>query len=210
MDSYSFYNRYWGSYDAMIYRFSPVNNISCNPPFVQELSDFNIEELNSIIEYGDKLPKTEVKLYGSYSADRVNAEGSYFPLNSDTKWIYDKYASSISKCNARTYNYDLTGLEETLYYHTYYGDENHHFGWHYDMGSQTPCPRKLSFSLQLSDESEYTGGNLEFMDLQEPLIASKGKGILVGFPSYKAHRVTPVTSGIRRALIAFAVGPNFK
>ena len=189
----------------MIYRFSPINNRRACSPFYQELSSFTEEELNFIREYGDALEKTSVKLYGG---GIVNAFGSHFPLNNDTQWVYDKYASLITKCNALSYNYDLTGLEENLYYHTYL--EGNSFGWHYDMGAQTPAPRKLSFSLQLSAENEYTGGDLEFMDIEDPLVASKGKGLLVAFPSYKPHRVTPITSGVRRVLVAFAVGPNFK
>lgn len=194
----------------MIYRFSPYNDRTTAISFFQELSNFTADEINKIREIGDSLPKTDVKLYGNYDRSRVHAEGSHFPLNDDTRWIYKKYSNIIMSCNARSFKYDLTGLEENLYYHTYSGNLEHHFGWHYDMGPETPSPRKLSFSLQLSGEEEYTGGDLEFMDLDTPLQASKSKGLIVAFPSYKAHRVTTVHTGVRRVLVAFAVGPNFR
>ena len=194
----------------MIYQFSPHNDRSTAIQIYQELSTFTSEEIDQIRSIGDALPKTTVKLYGNYDNTHVDAEGSHFPLNDDTSWIYEKYSNIIVSCNSRTFKYKLNGLAENLYYHTYSGDKLHHFNWHYDVGPSTIAPRKLSCSLQLSSEDEYTGGDLEFMDLNEPLRASKSKGLVVIFPSYKAHRVTPITSGVRRALIAFATGPNLK
>lgn len=194
----------------MIYKFKTYNRPDSNSPFIQDLSGWTDDEIDAIRDYGDRLEKTPVKLYGKYYTNRVSVEGSHFPLNSETQWVYDKYASVIAKINDKSYNYDLNGLEENLYYHTYDGSQQHYFEWHYDAGTQTPAPRKLSLSLQLSDPKEYQGGVLQFMDLYEPLEAERIKGLTVAFPSYKAHRVTPVTAGIRRALVAFACGPNFR
>jgi predicted 2-oxoglutarate/Fe(II)-dependent dioxygenase YbiX len=35
-------------------------------------------------------------------------------------------------------------------------------------------------------------------------------GSLSVFPSYQLHEVTPVESGIRRALVGWVIGPKFK
>ena len=38
----------------------------------------------------------------------------------------------------------------------------------------------------------------------------KKKGTLLIFPSYLRHRVLPVTSGVRRSLVAWFWGPKWK
>ena len=73
--------------------------------------------------------------------------------------------------------------------------------------------RKLSFTLQLSDESDYTGGDVELAtndDLTEPFVISKERGSLVVFDSKIKHRVLPVETGNRKVLVGWAVGPRWK
>jgi PKHD-type hydroxylase len=71
-------------------------------------------------------------------------------------------------------------------------------------------PRKLSVVLQLSDPSEYEGGDLEIMNCSEPTQVKKEKGLVTAFPSFMLHRVTPVTKGIRRTLVVWLTGPRFR
>jgi PKHD-type hydroxylase len=68
--------------------------------------------------------------------------------------------------------------------------------------------RKITAILVLSDPSEYTGGSLEFEDGQ--VYTNIAKGSLITFPSYIRHKVTPVTKGIRVAIVFWAEGPRFK
>jgi len=75
---------------------------------------------------------------------------------------------------------------------------------------QHTSPRKLSVVIQLSDPSEYDGGNLQFMLGNESENAKKEKGMLYAFPSWVLHRVTPVTEGTRRSLVIWLSGPKFK
>ena len=49
--------------------------------------------------------------------------------------------------------------------------------------------RKISFSIQLSDPSEYSGGELQFYYESSPEIADKKRGCLTAFPSYILHEV---------------------
>jgi PKHD-type hydroxylase len=41
-------------------------------------------------------------------------------------------------------------------------------------------------------------------------VAPKTRGALVGFPANVLHQVTPITRGIRRSLVIWAVGPEFR
>jgi PKHD-type hydroxylase len=77
--------------------------------------------------------------------------------------------------------------------------------------------RKLSMTLNLSDETDYEGGNLKF-DLG-PHSANKRyhecteirpKGSVIVFPSHVYHQVTPVTKGTRYSLVMWSWGRPYK
>ena len=89
-----------------------------------------------------------------------------------------------------------------------------HFAWHPDIGAEgTPAAsRKLSYTLQLSDPSSYEGGDLELgvHHLTGTSVAGlRAQGTLVLFPSFLVHRVTPVTAGVRHAIVGWLHGPAF-
>jgi PKHD-type hydroxylase len=73
--------------------------------------------------------------------------------------------------------------------------------------------RKLSVTVNLSDPGDYTGGDLEFLNgigqlLTQPELRQRGS--IVVFPSTLGHRVTPITSGVRYALVGWMVGPPIR
>ena len=66
-----------------------------------------------------------------------------------------------------------------------------------------------SFVVQLTDPSEYQGGRLELMfGLGDD--AATEKGWMTVFPSYRPHHVTPVTEGVRHAIVGWVHGPSFR
>ena len=72
--------------------------------------------------------------------------------------------------------------------------------------------RKLSVTINITDETEYDGGNLKFdygrhsdVDDETCLIA-RGQGSMVVFPSFLPHCVTPVTRGTRYSLVLWVLG----
>ena len=69
---------------------------------------------------------------------------------------------------------------------------------------------KISISIQLSDENEYEGGELEFKTGMNNITAPKNFNSVLLFPSYLIHRVKPVTKGTRRSLVLWISGPKFK
>ena len=109
------------------------------------------------------------------------------------------------------FGYDLDGIHgEALQYTVY--NEGDYFDWHYDDpridGNHNI--RKLSFTLQLTEQDEYEGGDLEFDDLGEDFSAPRQRGTIIFFDSRLKHRVTKVTSGTRRALVGWIGGPPWK
>jgi len=77
-------------------------------------------------------------------------------------------------------------------------------------------------TCQLTDGSEYKGGELEFdlrnydppmRDESKHLIQCKQilpKGSIIVFPSFMWHRVKPVTKGTRYSLVMWTLGYPFK
>jgi PKHD-type hydroxylase len=64
----------------------------------------------------------------------------------------------------------------------------------------------------LNDPSEYKGGKFQFNEGTEKaaLDVPQVKGRMILFPSFMIHRVTPVTKGIRKSLVAWVLGPKFR
>ena len=133
---------------------------------------------------------------------------SWVNNDADTKWVFEKLAIVISKMNAQYYRFDLTGFGEPLQLTNYDQSENGMYGWHTDYGGGVS--RKLSMSVQLTNPSEYEGGDLQVMAANQPQSIRKQRGLIAIFPSYVVHQVTPVTQGSRQSLVAWVSGPAFK
>ena len=119
-------------------------------------------------------------------------------------------AQAITDTNEKFFKFDLTMIEK-LQFTEYSADELGCYDQHIDpLVWCVPHNRKLSFVLQLSDPSEYEGGDLKLYTSKEPTVVTKMKGLAVFFPSYILHEVTPVTKGTRRTLVGWVHGPSFK
>ena len=65
--------------------------------------------------------------------------------------------------------------------------------------------------VQLTDPSEYEGGNLELQWHEPPGFENlRKRGTIIVFPSFLKHRVTPVTRGIRHSMVSWMEGPKWR
>jgi hypothetical protein len=62
----------------MVFIFPDNNAPELCEPLVEVMSGLSDQEIAQIIEYGDHLEKTTVKLYGRFGDSRVKAHGSHF------------------------------------------------------------------------------------------------------------------------------------
>ena len=85
-----------------------------------------------------------------------------------------------------------------------------HYGWHHDVqwNGTSGLDRKLSITVQLSDPEDYCGGDFEFEEISTNA-DFRSKGTVLIFPSFLRHRIHPVTTGSRRALVAWFFGPRW-
>lgn len=199
-----------------IYQFTPHPDVACGEiPFCTWIDGFTEEQLNLIRKIGDELIKNNKGNTASIGLDgKVNeivrkTSLAWIELNQETEFIYNSLAYIARMLNGQFFDFDLYGFVEHLQY-TVYRAGGDHYTWHMDKGMKNSSPRKLSLVLQLSDPSEYEGGDLELMVSPEITKLEKRKGLVYAFPSWVMHRVTPVTKGTRRTLVVWVSGPKFK
>lgn len=125
------------------------------------------------------------------------------------KWVFEQLSHVASSVNADFFGFDLTGFGEKLQLSNYHESRQGNYNWHQDFGA-LGISRKLSMVLQLSDPSEYEGGELQLLNNKTPMSIKKQKGLITIFPSWTLHQVTPVTKGSRQTLVAWVSGPAFK
>jgi PKHD-type hydroxylase len=84
------------------------------------------------------------------------------------------------------------------------------YGWHSDALKSESCSDiKLTVIVNITTEP-YSGGEFQLFLNQERTISSlNAPGSVIVFPSWIQHRVTPVTSGIRKSLSFWIIGPKF-
>jgi predicted 2-oxoglutarate/Fe(II)-dependent dioxygenase YbiX len=125
----------------------------------------------------------------------------------ENEWLYDEIMSLFTAFN-HGYNLDIDAVEEPLQLIQY--RLGGCIDWHVDSQPHDSAKvRKLSLSIQLSPADKYVGGDIEFAAQPHDPFA-RALGSVVCFPSYCAHRVTPITEGERFSLVAFAAGPAFR
>lgn len=180
-------------------------------PFAWWEGAFTEQELNWLqqkAKNADENAKVGGLKSGGVNPNIRRSQVSWLENNSDTKWVFEKLAHVVSQLNVDGFRLDLTGFGEQLQLTNYDQSENGMYGWHQDYG--TGISRKLSLSVQLTDPSEYEGGNLQVMTTGNPVNIRKQRGLIAAFPSYVLHQVTPVTQGSRQSLVAWVSGPAFK
>jgi len=144
-------------------------------------------------------------------------------------WIYKEIYPYIYRANKNAgWNFEYENSEAFQF--TKY-KLNQHYDWHIDSwekpydkpdSNQHGKIRKLSMTCQLSDGSEYEGGELEFdfqnyaphmRDSSKHVVQAKEilpKGSIIVFPSFVWHRVQPVTKGVRYSLVLWTLGYPYK
>jgi PKHD-type hydroxylase len=167
---------------------------------------FTADECRRVIEIGNVRPQMGGVVEDHRRERHRASQVAWIEPHPDTHWLYHKLAVLFNEANAY-FNFELLGLVDSPQYAVY--GAGHHFDWHIDVGGGAASLRKLSITVQLTGGSEYEGGDLEFhddVDRQQ----QRALGTATIFPSFIAHRVIPVASGIRRSLVAWACGPSFR
>ena len=118
---------------------------------------------------------------------------------SSNHWIAGFCYHYVLQANESNFGYDIKPFGDRYLQYTSYS-EGEHYNWHVDTIKKEDSIRKLSFSLQLSDPEDYSGGELQFLDEGDKLFfAPKDRGTIIIFHSRIKHRVMKVRSGCRKS-----------
>jgi len=143
-----------------------------------------------------------------------SSEISWIPKDENFRWLYDIVYSLAIRANDEMWQFyhdPIYKCQEHIQYSEYKAEDNGHYDWHIDIGSEGVTEgRKISIVVLLSDPSEFEGGDLQIMVNKDEQSLPKGKGNVYVFPSYFLHRVTPVTKGLRKSLVFWVSGPAFR
>ena len=143
----------------------------------------------------------------------------------DDRWIYKEIHPYIDEANKNAgwnFNWDWS---ESCQFTKY--NPGQYYDWHSDSWEEVykekgPAQgkiRKLSVTVSLSDEKDYSGGELEFDFRSNDPHKKRNtaickdilpKGSIIVFPSFVWHRVRPVKKGVRYSLVLWNLGYPFK
>lgn len=167
---------------------------------------FSDNNIKNIIEQGEAMILENANTFGGENPEIRQSKVSWLSDNLDLR---DQLWDFILEVN-RQWGFDVCKYAD-IQYTVYEGVDKGHYHWHADVdwSAKIPSQRKISLTVQLSDLSEYEGGDFQLQNAQlNPNY--KMKGTVLAFPSYQYHMVHPVTSGIRRSLVAWFEGPSWR
>jgi len=175
---------------------------------------FTAKELDRLERHCEGLALEQARVTGDgYNSIRSTRVAWVHRNSETTKNLYCKMEEIVLRLNAEHFRSDLSGLT-TLQYAVYSQSDAGYFDWHIDYGRDPSDPgqepRKITLSLQLSDDASYDGCDLEVRTAHPIDVAPRQRGALVAFRANALHRVTPITRGVRRSLVAWAAGPEYR
>lgn len=134
------------------------------------------------------------------------------PVDPSSGFPLVRILNEISRLNSGLWYFDLTGFvpDDPAILLTYRGASGDHYDWHIDVGEGKTASRKLGFTVQLSASSEYEGGDLEFRTVSADRETFRRKGMMLVFPTFWLHRVTPMIRGTRHVIVGWVHGPSFR
>ena len=151
----------------------------------------------------------EAKLFDPFGLQPMFASNQYRVMENawlkcgpvgENKWIYDKIYDTAKHINDEVWKFNLQdksgAYENDMQYSMYHKDG--YYNAHRDDGYN----RILSMTIQLTDEKEYKGGELDILtENNDTIVGDKRKGMGIFFPSQLLHRVNPVKEGVRENLV---------
>jgi PKHD-type hydroxylase len=172
---------------------------------------FNYDEIKSIIDLGEAADQRQAVIGGAMEGkaltDTRKSTVAFLEPRENTQWLFERIGMMAVAVNKDYFGFDLSGVFALQY--TVYDNPGAHYDWHIDcMGKGKPL-RKLSMVIQLSHPLDYDGGELMISGYNSQVVP-KEFGVAHFFPSFSPHRVTPVTRGVRRTLVGWFIGPEFR
>ena len=194
--------------------FNPQSNWNNFYYFKNVFNDQAIRELENMVHTKYKFSKgrTGVRELGmdTDSYETNNRDIAYLNPEPHTKWLYDILFPLVLEANSNLFHFDIDIVTDPIHY-VIYPEDGGHLDWHMDVGAHGVNKRKIATTVQLSDPSEYDGGEFEiWFGGKESVVVPREKGDVICFPAFCMHRVRPIKRGKRKALVFWTGGRPFR
>ena len=176
---------------------------------------FNPQQCQDIINVGhqQKIQEAtvghETKPGGKHDTKKRITTISWIPFKAMPD-MYKIVERSMNQVNGNHFGYEGMQITEMAQFTEY--PKGGFYDWHIDSEINCqfePPVRKISMTILLSPQTEFEGGDLEFMtEGNKPPQLLQGQAVF--FCSLIRHRVNKVQRGIRRSLVMWFGGPPFK
>jgi PKHD-type hydroxylase len=169
---------------------------------------FNAEQCDNLIKFCEQFPEEKATIFADKEVHEEIRRSTVRWVPKDT-FVETELLKLFSEAN-RYFNVEIRDLFD-IQFTEYHASISGHYDWHHDVNFSEvrPYDRKLSIVIQLSEPDDYEGGEFEF-NSNEKIEGLTERGSVLVFPSYRMHRVTPVTSGIRKSLVSWIEGPRWR
>lgn len=164
-------------------------------------------DVDAILDIASKETVTDATTFGGMNEQYRRSKIAWLTGNDLIMNLLWPYVNAA----AETMGIDVEASAE-FQYTEYHGSQEAKYDWHHDVdwNNNNGRDRKLSVTVQLSDPEDYVGGYFDFSEVELPSLECRDKGTVLIFPSYLQHRVSPVTSGVRKTLVAWFDGPTWR
>lgn len=181
-------------------------------------SYFPPEVCQKILEMGSELPAKDATLGvgGKVVDDRYRRSQIRFiqKPNTSFQFLFDAMWKTAIQANEQWFGFHLTKLDYIQlaeYNSSYQGEYKRHHDVFW-VNNDPVYHRKLTAVVQLTDPSEYEGGDFEVYDVAQcpDKEEIRQQGTVIFIPSFMPHAALPVTKGVRHSLACWFDGPKWR
>lgn len=169
---------------------------------------FSEAECDRLIALGERAGLVPATVWAG-AGDQVDpaarsALTSHHPRGPETDWLYERLDRLFAEAG-EAFGLAVDPIVEPAQI-LRYAEGGHFRTWHSDSGYDALDRRLVSVSVELSALGDHEGGDLEIIPdtVDRRRILERGGARF--FPSRAIHRVTPVTRGVRNALVIWTGG----
>jgi hypothetical protein len=170
-----------------------------------EISIFDADECESIISLALQLEEKDTPVFteeGLKEDSSIRSAKQYVMTEEDFPGLYSHIRKVFLVGNYLHFHYTDISIQVMRY------RKNDFYAPHTDW-SVNKNRRKLSLSIQLTEPDDYDGCEVLLHAGPDSVSLTKERGMGLVWPSWTLHEVTPVRSGERWALVAWAEGNPF-
>jgi PKHD-type hydroxylase len=179
---------------------------------------FTPEDCEKILNLGLNLPSGDATLGvgGQYVDTSFRKSQTRFieKTNNSFQFLFDEMWKMAIAANDQWFGFHLSKIDYIQlaeYNSSYQGEykKHHDVFW---INNDPIYHRKLTAVVQLTDPSEYEGGDFEVYDAnQYPNKEDiRSQGTVIFIPSFMPHAALPVTKGVRHSLACWFDGPKWR